>query len=73
MNWQKLLKIPVSQLEAGGLPNNSWTFGGGTALMTILNHRLSKDIDIFLSDPQLLTLLSPRLNDACGESIEYIE
>jgi hypothetical protein len=26
-------------------------------------HRLSKDIDAFIDDPQYLTLLSPRLGD----------
>lgn len=29
-----------------------WSFGGGTALMLRLNHRHSKDIDIFVPDPQ---------------------
>ncbi len=31
-----------------------WTLGGGTALMLQIDHRESQDIDIFLSDPQLL-------------------
>ena len=37
-----------------------WTFGGGTVLMLKYHHRLSKDIDIFFSDPQPLAYLNPR-------------
>lgn len=33
---------------------DSWTFGGGTALMLQIDHRESFDVDIFLDDPQLL-------------------
>lgn len=28
-----------------------WTFGGGTVLMLRFDHRLSKDIDLFVPDP----------------------
>lgn len=41
-----------------------WTFGGGTALMLRLNHRHSKDIDLFVSDPQYLGYVNPRISDA---------
>jgi len=30
---------------------DSWTFGGGTALMLQIDHRESFDVDIFLDDP----------------------
>jgi hypothetical protein len=40
--------------------------GGGTALMIHARHRLSKDIDAFIDDPQYLSFLSPRL---AGEEI----
>ncbi|MEI2298779.1 nucleotidyl transferase AbiEii/AbiGii toxin family protein [Ensifer sp. MJa1] len=33
---------------------DTWTFGGGTALMLQIDHRESFDVDIFLDDPQLL-------------------
>ena len=38
------------------------------------HHRFSKDIDIFVPDPQVLPYLSPRLNDA-AESLttDYVE
>jgi hypothetical protein len=35
--------------------------GGGTALMIRTGHRVSKDIDAFIDDPQYLPFLSPRL------------
>ncbi|MDR1655992.1 MAG: nucleotidyl transferase AbiEii/AbiGii toxin family protein [Deltaproteobacteria bacterium] len=51
--WESLFNRAVKQLEAGKLPTKSWSFGGGTALMFMFNHRHSKDIDIFLSDVAL--------------------
>jgi len=44
------------------------TFGGGTVLMLRINHRHSKDIDIFVPDPQYLAYINPRLSDI-AESI----
>jgi hypothetical protein len=44
-------------------PADRWSFGGGTVLMRRYRHRFSKDIDIFVPDPQYLGHLSPRLND----------
>ena len=43
--------------------------GGGTRLMLDLKHRISDDIDLFVSDPQWLGYLSPRLNDAFEDEI----
>lgn len=40
-----------------------WTLGGGTALMLQIDHRESHDVDIFLSDPQLLPFLNPQKHD----------
>lgn len=45
-----------------------WTFGGGTVLMLRHQHRFSKDIDIFVPDPQALGYVTPRLS-AVAESI----
>lgn len=37
-------------------------------------HRISRDVDIFISDPQYLTAFSPRLNDLAGDLTEnYVE
>lgn len=41
-----------------------WTFGGGTVLMLRIAHRMSKDIDLFVPDPQYLGYVNPRLSDA---------
>jgi predicted nucleotidyltransferase component of viral defense system len=55
-------------------PNAMWTFGGGTVLMLRHNHRLSKDIDLFVPDPQYLGFVNPRLSDvAAAVSEDYIE
>lgn len=63
--WQNLLERAVAalgELKGMGLGPRDWSFGGGTALMIAAGHRDSRDIDIFLPDPQFLGLLSPRLN-----------
>ena len=51
-----------------------WTFGGGTVLMLRYGHRFSRDIDLFVPDPQYLGYVTPRLSEA-AESItaDYIE
>jgi hypothetical protein len=51
-----------------------WTFGGGTVLMLRLNHRYSRDIDLFVPDPQYLGHVTPRLCDAAERlTTEYVE
>ncbi|MBS0200391.1 MAG: nucleotidyl transferase AbiEii/AbiGii toxin family protein [Proteobacteria bacterium] len=54
--------------------NASWTFGGGTMLMLRFAHRHSKDIDLFVPDPQYLGYVTPRLSEV-AETIttEYEE
>jgi hypothetical protein len=39
-----------------------WTFGGGTVLMLRIRHRESRDIDLFVPDPQYLGYINPRLS-----------
>ena len=57
----------VAALEAAylnvlcGIPLESWSFGGGTALaLFYLQHRSSHGIDIFIHDPQYFSFLSPK-------------
>ncbi|MFA5685281.1 MAG: nucleotidyl transferase AbiEii/AbiGii toxin family protein [Lysobacteraceae bacterium] len=51
-----------------------WALGGGTRLMLAFEHRISDDIDIFVADPNILALLSPRLNDTvAAEATHYDE
>jgi len=71
---QEALKI-IDDLEAkGGISKPFWTFGGGTVLMLRYGHRLSKDIDIFVPDPQYLGYVSPRLSDVAAEvATDYVE
>ena len=58
----------------GGLRDPFWTFGGGTVLMFRYRHRLSKDIDIFVPDPQYLGFVTPRLSDAAADlTADYSE
>ncbi len=69
-----LLNKAIGCLREAGIPDSEWSFGGGSALMFRYWHRKSKDIDIFLTNPQYLTRLSPRLNDyAESIAIDYKE
>lgn len=75
--WETLfsqaLKV-VEEIAMHGRADPFWTFGGGTVLMLRYGHRFSKDIDIFVPDPQSLGFVTPRLNDV-AESItnDYVE
>ena len=54
--------------------NPPWTFGGGTVLMLRIGHRQSKDIDLFVPDPQYLGYVNPRLSDVAEQiSTDYEE
>jgi predicted nucleotidyltransferase component of viral defense system len=57
-----------------GVANPFWTLGGGTVLMLRYAHRRSKDIDIFVPDPQYLGFVTPRLSEAAAAvSTDYVE
>lgn len=75
--WQTLLPqafILIDEIARLGTPDPFWTFGGGTVLMLRHQHRMSKDIDIFVPDPQYLGFVSPRLSDAAENvSQDYVE
>lgn len=63
--WKPLLRKAlacIDTLDRRGM-KAKWSFGGGTAMMMTYSHRDSKDIDIFITDPQLIGYLSPRLQD----------
>lgn len=62
--WEELFDLAVGLIDHVSLNSKvEWSFGGGTVLMFRLNHRRSKDIDIFIADQQLLGMFSPRLHD----------
>ena len=60
--WEELLQkalVALDSLEGGP---GAWTFGGGTALAQILDHRISYDVDIFLDSSSVLKNLAPNTN-----------
>lgn len=75
--WKDLLGHAlrlVDQIGIHGIANPFWTFGGGTVLMLRYQHRRSKDIDIFVPDPQYLGHVSPRLSAVAEEiASDYVE
>lgn len=76
--WETLFSRAVVLLDdlstIGGAQDPFWTLGGGTVLMFRHDHRASKDIDIFVADPQYLGYLTPRLSDKAAEMTSaYVE
>ncbi|MBW7921174.1 MAG: nucleotidyl transferase AbiEii/AbiGii toxin family protein [Rubellimicrobium sp.] len=60
--WPELLELAlaiIDQANERGLDLDDWSFGGGTALMLQIDHRDSHDIDLFVTDPQVLPFLNP--------------
>ena len=72
--WQVLFQralLLVDDIQRhGDLADPFWTLGGGTVLMFRYGHRLSKDIDIFVPDPQYLGYVTPRLSDTAAALTE---
>lgn len=66
---ERLMRRALAHLEGLGLDTSEWTLGGGTLLMLRYQHRHSRDIDIFIHDVQMLSYLSPRLNDATAAGV----
>jgi predicted nucleotidyltransferase component of viral defense system len=76
--WQSLFQSAltlVEEIRKHGNPDPFFTFGGGTVLMLRHQHRLSKDIDLFVPDPQSLGFVNPRLNDIAETlcNSQYVE
>lgn len=75
--WRTLFARALEIIDAAnraGMPADDWTFGGGTVLMLRYRHRFSRDIDIFLPEPQYLGFLTPRLNSAAEPGmVDYLE
>lgn len=75
--WRSLFLRTMNlfdEIESTGIKIPQWSLGGGTVLMFHYQHRLSKDIDIFVTDPQFLGYINPRLGGP-AESLttEYTE
>ena len=75
--WETLFQRALALIDSvarSGTVFEPWSFGGGTVLMRKFRHRFSKDIDIFVPDPQYLGYVSPRLNDAAEAMTgDYVE
>jgi hypothetical protein len=75
--WEVLFQralVLIDDAQANGVPVDDWTFGGGTVLMRRHRHRLSKDVDIFVNDPQFISYLTPRLNQTAeSRTTNYVE
>jgi hypothetical protein len=66
MDWTILLRIArslIRQVNSADTIIDRWSLGGGTALMLHIGHRASRDIDIFLTEPQQLSYLDPSKRD----------
>jgi hypothetical protein len=64
--WAKLFREACSlirQVNSEQAIIDHWTLGGGTAMMLQIDHRESRDADIFLDNPQLLGFLNPGTRD----------
>jgi predicted nucleotidyltransferase component of viral defense system len=75
--WETLFKRALALIDSvgkSGFAFEPWSFGGGTVLMLKHGHRFSRDVDIFVPDPQYLGYVTPRLNDT-AESMtsDYVE
>lgn len=75
--WKTLFLRALDLIDSvgkAGVSLEDWSFGGGTVLMLRHGHRFSKDIDIFISDPQFLNYLTPRMNAVAeGMTGNYVE
>lgn len=75
--WETLFQRALALIDSAaksGTKFEPWSFGGGTVLMRRYHHRFSKDIDIFVPDPQYLGYVSPRLNETAEAMTgDYVE
>jgi len=64
--WETLFRHAlraIDSVQGNVFAPGNWSFGGGTVLMRRFRHRYSKDIDIFVPDPQYLNYLDPERNE----------
>jgi hypothetical protein len=69
-DWARLFRVAcdlIRQVNSKESIIDSWTLGGGTAMMLQIDHRESHDVDIFLPDVQMLPFLDPKTRDFAFE------
>lgn len=75
--WESLLRHAFDIIDAASALSGldiEVSLGGGTMLMRRYRHRVSKDLDFFVSDAQFLGFVSPRLNTTVESmTSEYVE
>ena len=62
-DWRGLLRSAIALINTLA-EKPRWSFGGGTSLAVFYDHRISYDVDIFVSSSDTLTELSPARNPA---------
>lgn len=67
---ERLAEITNRQAEKAAKSAMNPVLGGGTRLMLAIAHRLSDDVDLFITNPQWIGYLTPRLNDAIEEHLQ---
>jgi hypothetical protein len=60
-DWKGLLRIALTLIDTL-TEEVRWSFGGGTALAVHLDHRMSYDVDIFMSNSDWVSDLAPNAN-----------
>ncbi len=71
--WRDLLRPAlrvIDSLKSNGYGALDFRLGGGTVLMFRFDHRVSKDIDVFIDDAQALGFISPRLNEVASREAD---
>jgi hypothetical protein len=71
-SWRSLERLAdITNRQAEKAANSAMNpvLGGGTRLMLAIAHRLSDDVDLFITNPQWIGYLTPRLNDAIEEHV----
>ena len=66
---ERMAGITNHQAEKAANSVMNPVLGGGTRLMLAIAHRLSDDVDLFITNPQWIGYLTPRLNDAIEEYV----
>jgi hypothetical protein len=68
--WKTLLRNAIRIINDLSIDITLCEFGGGSSLTAQYDHRLSRDVDIFLPDPQLISYVTPRFNDTIEKNVK---
>lgn len=76
-SWRALIALAAeivadAEHRAAGVRMNP-LLGGGTRIMLAIEHRISRDVDLFVHDAQWIGFLTPRLNDRFEDRLNGYE